>query len=308
LFSSSRAATDAATRAATYAATYAATRDATYAATDAATSAATSAATYAATDAATDAATRAATRAQLPDGWAQAAANGIAGENKALAGLMLACARNWSRPYQGGNMWGQWGGAYLSACRDILGLQLPIHEKYKAWEESVIDAGGFRWMHAEFCIVSDYPEILKKDDRNRPHCEDGPSHKWRDNWSLWYWHGVRVTQQIVEAPQTLTPKQIEDEPNAEIRRVMLERFGWERFLKETNAEQIHQDDIGILYRKEIKNDVPLVMVRVINSTAEPDGTFKEYFLRVPANITTARGAIAWTFDKTADEYAPAMMT
>lgn len=50
------------------------------------------------------------------------------------------------------------------------------------------------------------------------------------------------------------------------------------------------------------------MVKVVNSTPEPDGSYKDYFLRVPPTITTAHEAVAWTFGKTAETYAPAIET
>jgi hypothetical protein len=65
---------------------------------------------------------------------------------------------------------------------------------------------------------------------------------------------------------------------------------------------VHRDETGVLYRKEFLNDEPLVMVKVINSTVEPDGSFKSYFLRVPPSMTTAREAVAWTFDMSPESY------
>ncbi len=44
------------------------------------------------------------------------------------------------------------------------------------------------------------------------------------------------------------------------------------------------------------------MVKVVNSTPEPDGSFKDYFLRVPPTCQTALEAVAWTFDKTPEQY------
>jgi hypothetical protein len=45
-------------------------------------------------------------------------------------------------------------------------------------------------------------------------------------------------------------------------------------------------------------------VHVVNSSPEPDGSYKEYFLRVPPTMTRARQAIAWTFGLTEEEYEP----
>ena len=314
-------ATCAATSAATCAATDAAIWDATSAATDDATRAATRAATYAATYAATDDA--------APESGAARACLSIAGKGG------LECARLWYRPYQGGNMWAGWC-AYLAAMRDVLKLELPEFEKYQAWEDAALH-GGFRVMHEEFCMVSDFPAEIHKDEQHRPHNDAGPSHRWRDGWSLWYIHGVRVTEQIVMHPETLTAAQIDAEENAEVRRVMLERFGMSRYILESGAKPQHQDEFGILYRRELADDEPIVMVRVLNSTPEPDGSlsmeeamqvfgeskvkrqltilgwnkparFKEYWLRVPPDMQTAHEAVAWTFGKTPATYRPDLET
>ena len=84
---------------------------------------------------------------------------------------------------------------YLTAYRDVLGLKLPIYDKYRAWEQTAIH-GGFRIMHKEFCIVSDFPEFIKIDEQNRPHCATGPSHRWRDGWELFHLHGVRFNKDL----------------------------------------------------------------------------------------------------------------
>ena len=104
--------------------------------------------------------------------------------------FMLRCVKNWWNMAQGGNMWGAQD-SYLSVFRDVFALQLPQHEKYKAWEACAVE-GGYRIVHEEFCIVSDRPEILRVDNENRPHCENGPSHRWRDGWCLYHWHGVKI--------------------------------------------------------------------------------------------------------------------
>ena len=51
-----------------------------------------------------------------------------------------------------------------------------------------------------------------------------------------------------------------------------------------------------------------MVVEVENSTPEPDGSRRTYFLRVPPATRTAREAVAWTFSMTADAYRPSMET
>jgi len=329
----SYAATYAATHAATHAATYAATTAATDAATAAATYAATDDATYAATHAATDAATRAATYAAT---HAATYAATRAADDKRLTRIVrffLGCAARWYGPYQGGNMWPSYD-CYLTAGRDVLGLKLPAHEKYQAWEQCAIH-GGFRWMHEEFCMVSDFPEILKKDDQNRPHAEGGPSHRWRDGWEIYFWHGVKVSRQIIMAPETLTIDQVRKEENAEVRRVMIERMGWERFCNMAELKVIHRDTLTanfpalpvsetvhadmraitsyrqgtevaeLLESSEFKDfdDRPLKFVRVTDPS-----TGENYVLRVWPQNERAYEAIAQTFGMTETEYRESIAT
>jgi hypothetical protein len=121
---------------------------------------------------------------------------------------------------------------------------------------------------------------------------------------LWYWHGVRVTRQIIEFPDSIKVEQIEAEENAEVRRVMIERFGAAKYLQEAGAKAEHTDDYGTLYRKPRAGDSDLVMVKVVNSTREPDGSYKDYYLRVPPEVKRAREAVAWTFGMAEHDYAP----
>jgi hypothetical protein len=145
-------------------------------------------------------------------------------------------------------------------------------------------------MHEEFCMVSDFPERLCKDDQNRPHSDDGPSHRWRDGWSLWHIHGVRVTEQIVMRPETLTIQQIEAEPNSEVKRIMIERYGAAKYIRESGAELAHElpDNYFVkglqgakLWRKPRGGELlDLIVCQVKNSTPEPDGSVKDYWLRI----------------------------
>jgi hypothetical protein len=159
-------------------------------------------------------------------------------------------------------------------------------------------------VHSEFCMVSDFPERLLVDEQHRPHCADGPFCRWQDGSALYAVHGVRVPAWIITRPQDITTTKIDSEQNAEIRRVMIEKYGQAKYLMDSNAKEVHRDDFGILYRKDIAGDEAMVMVKVVNSTPEPDGQFKDYFIRVPPTIATAHEAVAWTFGKTASTYWP----
>ena len=108
----------------------------------------------------------------------------------------------------------------------------------------------------------------------------------------------------------------------EIRLVMIERLGLEKYLLESGAEELDKSVWGTLYKKNLPNDEPIVTVHVLNSTPEPDGSIKRYMLRVQPELRpmlpdgslgepqkmTARNAVASTFGKRGDEYNPVIQS
>lgn len=186
-----------------------------------------------------------------------------------------------------------------------------------------LDLWMSQWRHAHWwlayegvVLLSERPTACNVDAEGRLHCENGPALGYGDGYGVWSWHGTRVTQQIIENPETLTVDQIKSETNAEVRRVMLTRYGEARYLQDIGASVVNTDEFGSLYRADLVGDEPLEMVRVLNSTPEPDGSIKTYWLRVEPGSKTAQEAIASTwrypdgsrvFQK-AQDYAPVMET
>ena len=153
--------------------------------------------------------------------------------------------------------------------------------------------------HKDFLIVCERPRQIHRElvDANRTrgwgshrlHNGSGPAVSWGDGWGVYSIHGVRVTQQIVEAPETLTVHQIEHEQNAEVRRIMIDRYGPKKYLTDSGASVVQELPAdhyiaGLrtarLLRKEVAEDEPIIMVDLLNSTPEPDGSVKRYLLRV----------------------------
>jgi hypothetical protein len=122
------------------------------------------------------------------------------------------------------------------------------------------------------------------------------------------WRGIPVTAQIAFSPETLSCAEILDERNAELRRVMIERVGFEKFIREVNAEVLDTDhDRGgerRLLRVPLENDEPIVLVSV-----RCPSTGRQYLIRVPPATRTCHQAVAWTagFDSP-DDYAPVVET
>ena len=157
------------------------------------------------------------------------------------------------------------------------------------------------------CIVSDYSYSMKLDEQMRVHGTEEPAISFADGFQSFALSGVVIPRAIARDPDSVNVNSIDNIRNVEVRRLLIERYGPDNYLMESGAELIHEDEFGELFRKDYDDDESLVMVRVTNSTMEPDGTHKKYFLRVPPTITTARDAVAWTFGmEDGQEYKPEM--
>ncbi len=196
------------------------------------------------------------------------------------------CVRYAVRMWHGGNM-DVTTEAFVSFARENLEQQLPDidFKVWNEWERSVRHGAG-RYMQEQCVVVSDFPTILSFDAENRSHGENGPSVAWSDGSALYHHHGVRVPSWIKENPEQITAHDILTQQNAEIRRSMLEIMTPANFVAQADAKVVDTDaDMYGRPRRLLRVDLPdpeedIVMVEVTNSTAEPDGTFRKYLLRV----------------------------
>ncbi len=122
------------------------------------------------------------------------------------------------------------------------------------------------------------------------------------------WRGVAVAGRVALHPETIRASEVLKEANAEVRRVMMERMGYDRFVHEAQAEVLDADrDAGgprQLLRVTFADDEPLVCL----SVRDPS-TSRQYLLRVPPSVDTCRQAAAWIagFDDP-DDYRPVAET
>lgn len=178
--------------------------------------------------------------------------------------------------------------------------------------ESVLDAfitlagAGYWWPYRGLTVLCWRPDVLRFDEEGRPHAVDRPAVSFADDLRLYAWHGTMVPRRVVDG-HFLDAERILAEPNSELRRMMLERYGLARFRQEADADRLHRDRWGTLWRVHVPGDEPVVTVEVINSTPEPDGRRRRYELRVPPFMRTALEAVAWTFGLSPREYAERMI-
>ncbi|MGP4109500.1 DUF6745 domain-containing protein [Streptomyces sp. 4N509B] len=173
---------------------------------------------------------------------------------------------------------------------------------------AVARAAGWWWPYERLAIVCERPVELHRDEAGRLDRGDGPALAFPDGFALHAWRGMPVPGEFLTELGSLTPERIRGEENAELRRVMLEFYGYERYLAESGAQPVHRDETGVLWRIPLSFDEDVVMVQVVNSTPEPDGTSRTYWLRVPPSTRTAKQGVAWTFGLEEEAYVPVRQT
>lgn len=171
-----------------------------------------------------------------------------------------------------------------------------------------------------------FPVFARFDNEGRLHCEDGPAMLFSDGMKIYFIHGIEVGSAVIESPHEIPIAMIRDCKNVEQRRILIERYGKDRYVTALGLKPVHKDDWGELYKAPVPNDEDLTMVKVVNNTPEPCtcgahpkgmravgskcpqcGTpcvFKDYWLSVPPSMKTAKEAVAWTWAKPADEFHP----
>jgi len=165
------------------------------------------------------------------------------------------------------------------------------------------------WMipHRQVCWLAERPHIVRHDARGRLHCPDGPAVAYHDGWSAFAWKGVLVPRWIIERPDLVTVRSIAAAQDPQVRRCMIDVLTPERFIATGGAYRVAADETGVLWRQRWRWEA-WAAVEVVNGTPEQNGTYKRYYLQVPANMRSAREAVAWSYGLSEQRYKPSVRT
>lgn len=188
-------------------------------------------------------------------------------------------------------------------CRTSL---LPDAGDLEGLHRLFFACGPFWWAGPSAFVYCRAPTTLHLDGTGAPHAGEGPALAWADGTEVWAWRGLRLDERWVKGRHKLSIEEVLREPNVELRRALIELYGLERWTRELGTA-VAEDASGKLWRIRIHTQ-EVCFVEVVNSTPEPDGTRKTYFLRVPSWMRSPRQAVAWTFGLSESEYEPAIET
>jgi len=135
--------------------------------------------------------------------------------------------------------WRAWAGWYEGA--KYLGVEFDM-EKYNLFRDWAIGCLCVRSTE-DRVVVSRNPVEIHWDEEVI-HNPDGIAVKFADGTGRYVVEGVLLNEQIVMLPETQTIKKINDEPNEEVRRLRIDGFGWNRYIKESGATILDENQIG----------------------------------------------------------------
>lgn len=118
---------------------------------------------------------------------------------------------------------------------------------------------GWWCAEKEVAYLSDKPDEVHVDELGRLHNTAGPAVKYRDDFSIYCIESHSVPAHVVEAPDTITVEEIDSQTNAEVRRIFMTQFGFERYFQEANCQIIDQDFTVVDYNK--KESMPRMLVK-----------------------------------------------
>jgi hypothetical protein len=197
-----------------------------------------------------------------------------------------------------------WLGA-MQYLHDVCGLVRHTQALSGLWEI----ARNTCWMvpHENVCWLMERPTLIRHDANGRLHAADGPALRFASGCNVHAWKGVLVPAALIERPERIDVRMIEAAHDPQIRRCMIEIMTPRRFIEEGGAYRVAVDDTGVLWRQRWRWEA-WAAVEVVNGTPEPDGSFKRYFLQVPATVRTPREAVAWTYGLAERRYRPMVRT
>lgn len=202
--------------------------------------------------------------------------------------------KNSSSPYNN-NMFGQydlyWLAKIIVANEFVGGVVITEKDKAIIDDMLIMTECGPWWPYDDVVVIMDRPlEINLLPDGNL-HNESGPAISYRDGVKHWYIGGHQVNERIVLHPEELTVEEIKKEQNAEVRRIMMSRYGVGKYMKETSAVIIDKDEYFNMPRILVKlDDNSRWLIGTDGGSRDENGKGRVYYMPVTSDTTTCKKA------------------
>jgi hypothetical protein len=156
-----------------------------------------------------------------------------------------------------------WGGPHLhvSLRNELVGSMCNWHEHKRsyfrnqyAYLTDVEQEVSYCLLTRQYILAVNRPETITVDDHNRLHNNDKPAVRFRDGWSVYAIHGVRVPRRYVETPaDKISPLELLiHEDNTQVRMAVISKVGFLRLMSHLQStvidikgrDQLLEVDVG----------------------------------------------------------------
>ena len=225
--------------------------------------------------------------AEYPCNLALAAARGVA-RDAVLETAFGGCQRNTA-------WWNRKEAAKEAAVAVEIAHFINSSRQYKrlcaVWMPFVaaLEAGLFCfWMTQTKVMVLISPVMRIQNDQL--HADGQPAVQWSDSECYYFWRGTQIPQKYGAVLSLDWRSQwLLEEPNAELRRVLIQGIGYDRIVQELEAVELDTwREYSLLM---IYVDIDLEPIHLLKMTCP--STNHIHVLRVPPGLTSAREAIIW---------------
>ncbi len=178
----------------------------------------------------------------------------------------------------------RWGDLAFYAYLDAIGVDCS---KLKGCWEAAKHCGLW-WSFKEVAVATPKPSVIRLDSEGRLHGEGEPVIVY-EGLSLYAYHGVILPEKYGKLhPNQWRSQWLLEEDNAEVRRVLIQRIGYERICQELGATELDSWHEYTLIKIDNADVEPIYLLKM---TCPSTGFI--HVLRVPPEDESAREAIRW---------------
>jgi hypothetical protein len=199
---------------------------------------------------------------------------------------------------------------------ELLLNELGITDAAQTWKHELMHAVPLCMTFQNTVLLCGTRPTLKRNADGELHCADGPAVAWPDGSGQYYLDGHALGNlgyKIVVAPEQLTLEELNAEPNEEVKRLAIEKYGWGKYLDQIGATVVDRRENWVDNTIEalvaIRTRIP-VPQQVYNPTTRQyeqqtthieqrklilacRSTGRQYFLAVPENTQTCEDGQRW---------------
>jgi internalin A len=163
-------------------------------------------------------------------------------------------------------------------------------------KQQLFEECGWIFPFENICLVCDRPLHIRFDSANELHAEGEPAIAFADGYSLYFHHGVKLPEKYGKVhPDRWQAEWLLSEENAELRRLLIQRIGYDRIIQELEVTELDSWQEYTLLSIDFDNDFddegnakPIYLLKM---TCPSTGFI--HALRVPPDLESAQEAIRW---------------